>query len=248
MVSEFKGLSTSQTLSKPDAPGFSWKIVTSDEADKGAETRELPPTASIDVLLNKLAEYILNRGYGGFLELREYLMTLEKQIKGTTKIDRDDLREAMLSWGVPMDGRYLDKLIDRIDAQKTQLIDWRDFIVLVRGPLSYARQDVLIDLFSKMDTSGNGVIESDVLKGYFSAEKHPLYAEDSTADLYSQLLRCCCYSNAFAPRRSKSAPGSITEVKLAITFENFCEYYADLGAIVADDGDFETMVRSHWSI
>jgi len=90
MVSEFKGLSTSQTLTKPDAPVFSWHFVTGILYVLGLSTllsnimsgkstsdsiteRQLPPPATPEVILQEVQEFVRSRGIDGFWCLRDHL-------------------------------------------------------------------------------------------------------------------------------------------------------------------------------
>lgn len=64
--SEFKGLSTPQTLEKPDSPNYAWHFVVSTDKRTSVDTRNLPPSATPTVLLGQLQQYIRSRGVDGF--------------------------------------------------------------------------------------------------------------------------------------------------------------------------------------
>jgi hypothetical protein len=70
--SEFKGLSTAQTLEKPDSPNYAWHFVVSNDPSTSEDNRYLPPPATAHVLISQLQEYVRSRGLDGFWDLRAY--------------------------------------------------------------------------------------------------------------------------------------------------------------------------------
>jgi hypothetical protein len=54
MAYEFKGLSTAQTLEKPDSPSYAWHFVVSSDPSTAVDDRQLPPPATTDVLLEQV--------------------------------------------------------------------------------------------------------------------------------------------------------------------------------------------------
>lgn len=234
LVSEFKGASTAQTLTKPDSCDSSWHLVTAEDPTARNQKRPLPPPSSVDNLLAELKTYILLRGRLSFWDLREYFQSLEQKIPGKGKMDRDDLKDCLIAWGCPFDGNLLGPLIDLVDERKTGLVDWRNFIRLIRGAPSYSRQDILIDVFSRMDTKGDGVVSVSDLSQHFDGCDHPLVENGfSHQEAFDHLLRCSLGTDA-KPSRS------------AVTYEMFSDYYSDLSAAIDDGAIFEAIVRSNW--
>ena len=67
MVSEYKGLSTSQTLTKPDAPTFSWRFVARDPASPYGQTPAQTASASrlhatLGSVLQSARDFVKERG------------------------------------------------------------------------------------------------------------------------------------------------------------------------------------------
>lgn len=253
MVSEFKGLSTSQTLTKPDAGSFSWHFVTSSSGDAalspveksspvGSATRSLPPTASPENILRAVQEYITSKGLDAYWNLRLHLVSLVKKLNlpQYSKIDRIDLKNALVEWGINIfqnyNSRYLDLLLDMVDAGKMGLIDLKDFFALLHGALSSKREKLLIDVFSsKLDETNQGAVTIAALRKRFNGQDHPLvslggYSEQFAFDHLLQSLQIPLTNN----ERSK------------LTLDMFIDYYADLSAAIDDDDYFIAIVRSNW--
>jgi Ca2+-binding EF-hand superfamily protein len=246
LVSEFKGLSTPTTLSKPDLPSYAWSILLADSPSSSEERRNLPQSASLPVLISEFKNSIVSSGLCGFWDLRSYFYGLEKKSGGSSRIDRNDLKEAIVAWGCPFDSRYLDSIIDIIDERRLGLVDWRDFISLLRGPLPDNRQDVIIEVFSAMDQRGDGVVSLEDLARSFQGRDHPIVTQKrrSEADALDQLLTYFKLASTGSGKPSTVRGRTVPNV---VTYETFCNYYADLSAAVESDPYFENIVRSNWS-
>lgn len=234
VLSEFQGLSTPQTLSKSDAPCFSWHFVLSDSPDRAVDNRNLPPKASVTVILSEIREYFQRRGVDGYLQLRDYFLDLERKVSSEGKFDREDLKEALINFGLPVDIKYLDVLINLVDKKQLDLIDWREFIRVLRGELSRNRRSLLEDIFNHLDVKRIGVIPFETLSRNFNGRGHPLVKECgfSEEEALAHLL------NSFRARGGK-------ELRMA-TLEAFVDYYADLGDSYTNDYEFEEFVKNNW--
>ena len=81
---------------------------------------------------------------------------------------------------MPFDGKYLDSLVELVDTRRLSLIDYREFIALLRGEMSGVRLVVLDDVFAKLDQSNQtsadppGMVSLTTLAKYFNGASHPL--------------------------------------------------------------------------
>lgn len=234
IVSEFQGLSTSQTLSKPDAPVFAWHFVASNDRQAARDTRSLPPPATTDTILREVREAIRARGVDAFWNLRDFFVQFEKRMLSTGKIDREDLKTCLLDWGIQIPFHYLDTIIDRCDGQRIGLIDLNEFLDLLRGPLSPQREDLLRQVYQALDTRRERVVPMEQVKNNFRGDGHPLVTigGQSHKDALDHILK-------YFEVRGKLPP--------KVTFEKFRDYYADLGSAIDDDDYFADIVRSNWS-
>jgi hypothetical protein len=231
--SEFKGLSTSQTLEKPDSPNYSWHFVTSADERAAADTRVLPPPATDEVLAAGLREYIVSRGIDGFWDLRAFFESLNQRTptrKG--KFDREDLKEALLGWGCPYDAKFLEKLLVNFDKRNLSLLDANDFISFIRGPIPENRRVILENVFRTLDINREGRLSAEYLAGRFNGADHPLVSMRGLADQEA-------FDHFLTFNNFGRAPSSVG-------VEAFVDYYSDLSAGIDDDSYFEAIVRSNW--
>ena len=271
VVSEAEGLSTSQTLAKPDAPTFSWRVITSSEPPAegygGAEEkyggeeaegiamgrtggmnstgslRNLPPPATVENVLLEVQDAIKARGVDAFWNLREFFRQFENKTLSTGKIDREDLKACLREWGLSTPSPYLDSVVDLCDADQLGLVDLRDFMRVVQGPMARSREDALDAAFACLDAKSSaappGYVAMGDLAVFFKGQEHPMvtiggYSEEEALD---HLLKSVSSVNT----HRRAAPPK------QIGFDRFCEYYSDLSAAIDDDEYFNGIVRSNWA-
>jgi hypothetical protein len=265
MVSEFKGLSTSQTLSKPDAQNFSWNFVTSNDPDNSrAESSPanrtsnsnaspfsrtlaegtLPPVATSENILKSIQEFIASKGIDAYWNLRLFLLSLNKKlnVSNYSKIDRVDLKNALVEWGINIfsnyTSRYLDMILDSVDKGKLGLIDLKDFFALIHSQEnSSKREKSLINIFATViDPEGRNNVAVGDLRQKFHGEDHPLVSMGGYDEQYAfeHILQCT------------SIPLTKNESH-KFTLAMFTDYYLDLSAAIEDDEYFLGIVRSNWN-
>lgn len=234
ILSEFQGNSTPQTLNKPDASIFSWHFVLAQDENQQTLNRSLPPPASLDVLMQEAHNSIIERGIDSYWNLRSFFQQFEKRTMGTGKMDREDFKACLIEWGLGLDAKYIDILLNEVDLNRLGLIDVRDFIKFIRGPLQPEREAILRDVFSKLDVNCEDHISLEDVSNNFRADDHPFVTIGGAThgDALNHLLSSFQVKGKM-PRK--------------INFEKFSEYYADLSAAIDDDDYFAAIVSSNWS-
>ena len=236
MVSEFKGASTPLTLAKPDSPQFNWHFILSDNPSTNEDNRYLPQEGTVEVLLEKIRESIRGKGIDAFWMLRDFLYECENRASAAGKFDREDLKSAVILWGIPFKGKYMDKIIDLLDNQKLGMIDWRQFLRLIRASIPESREYVIKSVYNYLDSKNEGKISFDVLIKSFDPKEHPIVmlgggSSESAIEQMRKYFQSCV-------GRSRPYP--------LITLQLFMEYYSDLSAAVDDDTYFESIVTRNW--
>lgn len=236
MVYEMNGESTSSTLAKPENPVYGWSTILSQDPTSTEDSRTLPPLASIDTILDELRYQITSKGVDAYWSLRAYLLALEKKALNVGKIDREDLKDALRRWGVGLEDRFLDPIINLMDTTKLGLLEWRKFLAYVRGgDLSEARSEVVMSVFAAMSKDGGATVSADDLAFYFNGKEHPLctIADLSAQDALAHMFMSCAKKGV---------------MPTSITIDEFKDYYADLSAAVDDHAYFESVLRGSFPI
>ncbi len=238
MVSEFKGASTAQTLTKPDSPNYAWRFLSSSNSEDAIDVRgQLPPAATRDQIMQELLLDVKSRGVDGFWNLRAFFLALDKKAMNVGKIDRQDLMSALHQWGCSVEDRYLDTIVNLVDVAGTGLVSWKDFIRLVRdsaGSLSDVRQGVLMDAFARIDVNGAGNVTLDDIAFCFRGADHPLCT-------VGQLSEKDALAHMFISLSTKGRMPS------SISFAQFADYFSDLSACVEDDDYFAALLNAIWA-
>jgi hypothetical protein len=241
VISEFKGLSTPQTLSKSDSPVFSWHFVTSSsssslQSSSSTFSRTLPPKATIQVILSEIRENIQSRGVDGFLQLRDYFLALEKTVSSEGKFEREDLKDALRNFGLSIDAKYLDSIINLVDKKNLDLIDWREFIRLLRGELNDVRVAIITEIFNNLpNASSAGVVSRESLSRRFNGRYHPLVRElGLTEEEALQHFISSLHARGGAELRNA-------------TLEAFTDYHADLGVNFPNDFEYGEILKQIWN-
>jgi Ca2+-binding EF-hand superfamily protein len=236
VVSEFNGLSTSQTLNKPDAPVFLWHFLVSKNKSNNfdaSRTFSNAKPATTDNLIQELQNEVLSKGMDGFWNLRSYFQELENKMVGKGKFESEDLKNALVKWGIQMKHKYIDIVINAIDTQQNGLIDFRDLLAVVRGRIPDSRVEFLRRVFDALDAKQNGLVALHTLKENFKGEDHPL-------------VRLNGYTQQEALQHVLSSFDINGKTVKAIDFNAFAEYYYDLSPAINDDDYFEGIVKSNW--
>ena len=79
-----------------------------------------------------------------------------------------------MAWGCLLETRYFDAIIDLVDVARLGLIEWAEFIRVVRGPLPPQRSAMIADVFARLDRTGEGKVSLDDLSFSFNGASHPL--------------------------------------------------------------------------
>lgn len=233
IVSEFNGTSTGESLSKPDAINYYWSIITATEPsdDNGPVTNELPPPATKEILVEEVRKVSSLKGSQGFAALRLLFIILDMNTRvNDGKLDREDVKECLIRWGLGLDHRYLDILLSSHETQNSGLINYREYLDYLRGPLSDRRLEILQNTYSLLESVNATNVES--FRSVFIAQRHPLVQDGvcSPDDLVKYF------------RESLSFREKIPTV---ITFIAFVDFFNDV--CHGDDDSFERLMADLFS-
>lgn len=265
IVSEFKGMSTAYTLAKPDAPHYFWHLVNASaqgidasnalqaSASQGSTSAAALGCIPSDAdLVSELKAIIRAKGIDAYWNLRQFFFSGDAEFDG--KIDRADLKDGLICWGVALDHRYIDRIIDMVDSKRTNsVIDFPQFMTLIRSPMSSFRTSVVEDVWARLDPRGCGAVTVSDLKQYFDSSEHPLVTlgHASHDAVLKQLLLLCRTRGSL-----KMANVNIKAKEPTVVKQAFMNYYRDLSAGLSDtsvgddDSDtfFERVVNSNWRV
>ena len=95
--------------------------------------------------------------------------------------------------------------------------------------------------FQKIDKNGNGIIEIDDIKASYNAKQHPdvKSGKKTEEEILSEFL------DTFELHHSIKNPSSRDR---KVDFNEFVEYYNNVGSSVDNDQYFELMITNAWNL
>jgi Ca2+-binding EF-hand superfamily protein len=152
---------------------------------------------------------------------------------GDGKLDRSELKWGLKDYGIVLSATELEAVFSHFDRDRNGFIDRDEFLAGLRGPLSERRRALIAQAFSVLDSTGDGRVTVDDLKGRYSASEHPEVRNGSKTE--GQVLA------QFLQQWDASADGLVS----AAEFE---DYYKSVSASIDSDDYFELMMRNGESL
>lgn len=233
IVSEFNGTSTGESLSKPDAIDYYWSIITATEPsdDTGPSMQDLPPPASTELLVEEVRKVAVSKGAQGFAALRLLFIILDIQTRvNDGKLDREDVKDCLVRWGMGLDDRYLEILLSSHDKQNNGLINYREYLDYLRGPLSDRRLEILQNTYSSLESANATSVNT--FRSIFNAQFHPLVQDGVCSG--DDLMKYFVESLSFREK----IPTTFTHIAFVDFFNDICP---------EDDESFELLMSDLFS-
>jgi len=189
---------------------------------------------AVDAALAKLRRQLFEKGISGTNGLARAFKTAD--FNGNKKLDPEEFVEALQFAGLFLPAREVSALFRKFDRSRDGSIDYDEFLRGVKGDLNERREAIVRKAFNKLDRDGSGVVTLEDLAGIYNASKHPDVATGKVTE--EKVLTD--FLNSFAGA-SGAASGTVT-------FDEFKDYYGDVGACIPSDDFFVEMIESCWMI
>ncbi|XP_074648905.1 calcyphosin-like protein [Tubulanus polymorphus] len=187
--------------------------------------------APIDVLRFECLE----RGVNGIKALGALFRGLDRDF--SLVLTWDEFYAGLKKFGVRMDDSDMRSLFIMLDKDNSGSIDFAEFLEKLRPKMTPNRISVINEVFDKLDTSGDGLLQTDDLKGVFTGQvySHPKYRSGEWSE--EQVL--VSFLKTFD---TPNDPDGV------VTREEFMNYYAGVSSTIDDDVYFDLMMRQCWGL
>ncbi|GAB1599373.1 calcyphosin-like protein [Argonauta hians] len=182
--------------------------------------------------IERLRSQCLARGHSGIKGLGRMFRIIDDD--ANRKIDFSEFMKGIHDYGVVMDEDELKNLFQDFDSDGNQMIDFEEFLKQLRPPMDKSRIDVVMQAFSKLDKTNDGIITLEDLKGVYNVKKHPKYLNGE----YTEKQCLQLFLDSFD---SDNKDGQVTK-------EEFLNYYSGVSASIDSDAYFHMMMRSAWNL
>lgn len=185
--------------------------------------------------ISKLRAACLQRGAQGIKGFGRTFRIYDDD--GNKALSREELAEGIRDYGVHLTADELNELFLQFDTDGTGNINFDEFLIHLRPPMSQSRIDIIKKAFQKMDRTGDGHVTMEDLKDVYNYKEHPKFksGEFTKAQVFQQFM------NTF-----QTGKNAVVDEK--ITFEEFLNYYAGVSASIDNDAYFDLMMRQAWKI
>uniref|UniRef100_T1J5A4 EF-hand domain-containing protein n=1 Tax=Strigamia maritima TaxID=126957 RepID=T1J5A4_STRMM len=182
--------------------------------------------------VEKLRYQCLQRGACGIAGLGRAFRIMDDN--ADRKLDKSELLKGCHDYGLELEASEVDGVFKLLDKDESGSIDFDEFLVALRPPMSQPRVDLVAAAFKKLDKTGDGVITTDDLRGVYNVKSNPKFVngEMTQEQIFRQFL------DNFD---SKDKDGVVTS-------EEFLNYYAGVSASVDSDVYFDLMMRNAWKL
>ena len=171
---------------------------------------------------------------GGSSGIRSIGRIFRQLCEQTGTLDRQQLMQGLDAFGIKgLSEIQIQNVMDAFDTGNDGVISLTEFIRALRGPINERRKALIGMAWQQVDLSNSGIINAqDMLQKYDVRSRREVVEDRMTAN--DAIIE-------FMQTWGKSGDSMIT-------WDEFFEYYADMGASISDDDEFELMIRNAWQL
>lgn len=195
--------------------------------------------ASGEDLIQKLRDKLKTRGARGIIGLAKQFRIMDDN--HSLSLDKFEFSKAMGDYMLGFSEGEIMTLFSYMDYDRSGLIEYDEFLRMIRGPMNANRKKIVLQAFNKMDKDGSGMLDMNDIRGVYSANKHPdvLAGKKTEQQILNEFLET--FETAHSMRNS-NAPDHI------ITKEEWTEYYNNVSASIDRDDYFALMMNNAWNL
>lgn len=198
-----------------------------------AQTIEILNKFTVEDLIREIKAKIVERSAaGGIRGLSKIFKSMDQNKNGL--LDVDDFRWGLMDYGVSLTKEEGSQVLKHFDRDGNGSVDFNEFIRTIRGDLSAARKAVIRQAYNKLDVTKDGKVLLEDIAKLYDAGSHP----DVVSGRRSQEQVFFEFMSMWDTQKRDGI----------VTFDEFCDYYADISAGIDSDEYFSGMINSAWKL
>lgn len=183
--------------------------------------------------VDKLRNLCLARGSSGILGFGKVFRRMDDD--GSKALKIDEFLKGLDDTGMDLTEDEAKEVFTRFDKDSSGSINFDEFLFGLRPPMSSSRLKLINMAYDKMDTTDDGIINLDDVKGNYDVKNNPKY--QSGEETEDQILKK--FLNNF--EQNGSVDGKVTR-------QEFTDYYSGVSASIDTDAYFDLMMRTAWKL
>ena len=195
--------------------------------------------ASGEDLLQRLRDKLKTRGARGIIGLAKQFRIMDDN--HSLSLDKFEFAKAMSDYMLGFSEGETQIIFAHMDYDRSGLIEYDEFLRMIRGPMNANRKNIVLKAFAKMDKDGSGMIDIDDIRGVYTADKHPdvIQGKKTEQQVLSEFLETFETAHSM---RNESTPDHV------VSKDEWCEYYNNVSASIDRDDYFALMMNNAWNL
>lgn len=192
-----------------------------------------------EALLDKLRKKLKTRGARGIIGLSKQFRIMDDN--HSLSLDRFEFTKAMQDYMLGFSENEISRLFGHFDYDRSGLIEYDEFLRMIRGPMNANRKRIVMQAFDCMDKDGSGQIDINDIRGVYKADKHPdvMSGKKTEAQILQEFLET--FETAHNMRNSET-PDNVVDK------DEWVEYYNNVSASIDNDEYFSLMMTNAWNL
>ena len=203
------------------------------DGDKFVDVNELCAQVTGASAVEKFKAKLKTRG--GLNGIRSISRTLRiMDDSGDKSLSRAELISGCKDIGLKLSTKDVNELFAHFDKDNSGKINFDEFLVGLRDPMSARRVALVERAYSILDATGDSKVTIEDIEAHYDPSFHPdvKSGKKTPRDVMTEFLR----------------QWDTIEKDGVVTFDEFLNYYNGVSASVDDDAYFELMMRNAWRI
>ena len=160
---------------------------------------------------------------------------------GSQSVSLPEFSKACRDFKVGISDENVPNLFKLFDANGDGIMNYAEFLAVVREPLSSERREVVEEVFKFIDEDGSGQVDIEEIKAKYDVQKHPDVVQcKRTAEVVL---------NDFI--ETLEAHHNVThghEAQGLVCVDEFLDYYTNVSAQIESDAEFESLLKFTWGM
>lgn len=195
--------------------------------------------ASPEDLVQRLRDKLKTRGARGIIGLSKQFRIMDDN--HSMSLDKFEFNKAMQDYMLGFSEGEIQSLFSHFDFDRSGLVEYDEFLRVIRGPMSAARKRYVARAYAKLDKDGSGVVDINDIRDVYDASRSPDVTSGKKTEQQVLLEFLETFEAAHSMRNQNTPDGVVSK-------EEFEEYYNNVSASIDNDEYFALMMNNAWNL